>query len=149
MAGRIDDVDADIFPDHRRRLGEDGDAALAFEVVRIHDALGDALVLAEGAGLLQQAVDQCGLAVVDVVDDGNVAEFHCSPKRALALRRARDPWKVSRCCQDSVCGPAPWDQASRLLLRRNIVTAAANANGLATPAKAQRTADFCQGPRPV
>ena len=63
-------------PDDRGRLGEDGDAALALEVVGIHRALGHALVLAEGAGLLQQAVDQRGLAVVDVGDDGDVAEVH-------------------------------------------------------------------------
>ena len=57
-------------------LGEDGDAALALEVVGIHRALGHLLVVAEGAGLLQQPVDQGGLAVVDVGDDGDVAELH-------------------------------------------------------------------------
>ena len=36
----------------------------------------DPLVVAEGAGLLQQAVDQRGLAVVDVGDDGDVAKVH-------------------------------------------------------------------------
>jgi hypothetical protein len=35
---------------------------------------GDALVVAEGAGLLEQLVDQRGLAVVDVGDDGDVAQ---------------------------------------------------------------------------
>ena len=44
--------------------------------LRIHDAFGDALVLAERAGLLEQAVDERGLAVVDVGDDGDVAQFH-------------------------------------------------------------------------
>ena len=56
------------------RLGEDGDAALALEVVGIHRALGHPLVLAEGAGLLQQAVDQRGLAMVDMGDDRHVAK---------------------------------------------------------------------------
>ena len=54
-------------------LGQDGDAALALEVVAVHRALGDALVGAEGAALVQQGVDQRGLAVVDVGDDGDVA----------------------------------------------------------------------------
>ena len=35
-----------------------------------------ALVVADGAGLLQQPVDQGGFAVVDVSDDGNVAQVH-------------------------------------------------------------------------
>ena len=39
-------------------------------------ALGHALVLAERAGLLQQPVDQRGLAVVDMGDDGDVAKLH-------------------------------------------------------------------------
>ena len=33
VAGRIDDVDSRIFPDQRGGLGEDGDAALALEIV--------------------------------------------------------------------------------------------------------------------
>ena len=54
-------------------LGEDGDAALALEVVGVHDALGDLLVGAEHAALAEQRVDQRRLAVVDVGDDGDVA----------------------------------------------------------------------------
>ena len=42
----------------------------------IHDPLGDALVLAERAGLLQELVDEGRLAVVDVGDDGDVAKLH-------------------------------------------------------------------------
>jgi hypothetical protein len=61
------------FPVDRGALGEDGDAALALEVVRIHRALGDALVVAEGAGLAQQLVDERGLAMIDVGDDRDVA----------------------------------------------------------------------------
>jgi hypothetical protein len=54
-------------------LGEDGDAALALEVVRIHDALDEVLVRGEGARLAQQLVDERGLAVVDVGDDRDVS----------------------------------------------------------------------------
>ena len=78
VARRVDDVDAGVLPCDRGRLGQDGDAALLFEIVGIHGALGDALVVAEGAGLLQQPVDQRGLAMVDVGDDGDVAKFHSS-----------------------------------------------------------------------
>ena len=76
MAGRVDDIDAHVLPHHRRRLGENGDAALALEVVRIHDPFGDALIVAERARLLQEPVDEGRLAVVDVGDDGDIAELH-------------------------------------------------------------------------
>ncbi len=76
VAGGIDDVDPGVLPNQRSRLGEDGDAALALEVVRIHRALDDALILAKRARLLQQAVDQRGFAMVDVGDDGDIAQVH-------------------------------------------------------------------------
>ena len=41
----------------------------------VHHPLGDALVFAEGAGLLQEPVDEGRLAVVDVSDDGDVAKL--------------------------------------------------------------------------
>ena len=57
-----------------RVLGEDRDALLALEVHRVHHALGDVLVLAEGAGLPQHRVHERGLAVVDVGHDRHVAD---------------------------------------------------------------------------
>ena len=42
----------------------------------VHGALGDGLVLAERARLRQEAVDQRGLAVVDVGNDGDIAQVH-------------------------------------------------------------------------
>jgi hypothetical protein len=63
-------------PEHRGALGQDGDAALALLVVGIHGPLGMRLVGAEHAGLGEQLVHQRGLAVVDVGDDGDVAERH-------------------------------------------------------------------------
>ena len=47
VTGRVDDVDASALPDHRSSLGQDGDAALALEIVGIHGALDHALVLAD------------------------------------------------------------------------------------------------------
>ena len=76
VAGRIDDVDARVLPQDARALGEDGDAPLALEIVGIHGALAHPLVLAERAGLLQELVDQRGLAVVDVGNDCDVSELH-------------------------------------------------------------------------
>ncbi len=98
VAGGVDDVDADVLPDDRGRLGEDGDAAFLFEIVRIHDALGDALVLAEGARLTQEAVDERGLAMVDVGDDGDVAQLHgtgrLSKIKSRAPVRRLDLWRT-------------------------------------------------------
>src|SRR5690606_41853566 len=76
VTGGIDDVDTGLAPLHRGAFGEDGDTALALDVAGIHGAFGDLLVVAEGAGLLQKLVDQRGLAVVDVGDDGDVAKAH-------------------------------------------------------------------------
>ncbi len=76
VAGGVDDVDLGAFPGHRGALGQNGDAALTLQIVGVHGALGDLLVVAIGAGLLQQLVDQGGFAVVDVGDDGDVAKVH-------------------------------------------------------------------------
>src|SRR3984957_12073866 len=79
VARRVDDVDLGVFPMHRGALGENGDAALALQIVGVHGALDLSLVVAIGAGLLQQFVDERGLAVVDVGDDSDVAKVHsCS-----------------------------------------------------------------------
>ncbi len=88
VAGGVDDVDACVFPLHRGCLGQDGDAALALQIVGIHRALDHALVVAIGAGLLQQAIDQRGFAVVDVGDDGDVTKVHSSSSDWAGSNRA-------------------------------------------------------------
>ena len=84
-----------------RLLGEDRDALLALEVARVHDPVHDGLVGAEGAGLAQHRVHERGLAVVDVRDDGDVAQVGADRGRASAGsrsgRRARGraaPWRM-------------------------------------------------------
>ena len=63
-------------------LGQDRDAALALELVAVHGALGDALVRAERAALVQQGVDERGFAVIDVGDDGDVAAVRVGDRGA-------------------------------------------------------------------
>jgi len=89
VAGRVHDVDLVAVPCHGGVLGQDGDASLALEGARVHHALGDFLVLAEDAGLTQHAVDEGGLAMVDVSDDGDVSVAHRArfPGTAFAARR--------------------------------------------------------------
>ena len=79
MAGRVDDVDLHAVVRDGDVLGKDGDAALALLVVGVEHALFHLLVLAEHAGRVQQAIDHRGLAMVNVRDDGDVADvllFH-------------------------------------------------------------------------
>ena len=91
VARRVDDVDVGALPLDGAVLGQDRDAALALDVVAVHHALGHLLVLAKGAALAQQLVDERGLAVVDVGDDGDVADLLVhglgSQGRAGASRR--------------------------------------------------------------
>jgi hypothetical protein len=75
VSRRVDDVDAEVAPLDRRVLGEDRDSALALERIRVHHAIGHGLARIKRARLAQQLVDQRGLAVVDVRDDGDVAEI--------------------------------------------------------------------------
>ena len=71
----VDDVDLDALVEDRRVFGQNRDAALALKVVGIHDALCHHLVFAEYAALLEHLVDQCGFAVVNVGNDGDIAQF--------------------------------------------------------------------------
>ena len=75
MAGRVDDVDLRPAVANGCVLGQDRDALLALEVHRVEDALGNVLILAEGARLPKESVDECRLAVVDVRDDRDVADL--------------------------------------------------------------------------
>ena len=73
MAGGVDDVDLLAFVEDGGVFGEDGDAAFALELVRIHDALGEGFVGAESTGLAQKSIYKGCFAVVDVGDDGDIA----------------------------------------------------------------------------
>jgi hypothetical protein len=75
MARRIDDVDRHILVLDAGVLGENGDAALPLQVVGVHDALHHGLILPKDLGLAQHPIDQGGFAVIDVGDDGNVANI--------------------------------------------------------------------------
>ena len=72
---RVDDVDLRVAVAHGGVLGQDRDAALALQIVGVHDALDDFLMLTVCTALLEHFVDQRGLAVVNVGDDGDVSQF--------------------------------------------------------------------------
>ena len=71
VARRVHDVDDDVLVVDGRVLGEDRDASLLLELARVHDELVDVLADAERPALLEQRVDERGLPVVDVRDDGD------------------------------------------------------------------------------
>src|SRR5439155_7019558 len=71
----IDDVDLHAAIIHRGVLGEDGDAFLPLEIVRVHRPLLHLLVGHESPGLAEEEVQQGLLSVVDVRDDGDVANL--------------------------------------------------------------------------
>jgi hypothetical protein len=93
----VDDIDpvlsaiALVRPADGGVLGKDGDAALALEVVAVHDALAEILAGIQRLGLPQQLVHQRGLAVVNVGDDGDVAKVfdaHGEAQTGHMLRRS-------------------------------------------------------------
>ena len=83
VAGGIHDVDLHIAPGHCRVLGENGNAALALQVVGIHHALAHLLVVPKDPGLLEHGVHQCRFAMVNMGNDCNVPQVVPSHKSRL------------------------------------------------------------------
>ncbi|MPM68348.1 hypothetical protein SDC9_115280 [bioreactor metagenome] len=81
MAGSVDDVDeqrgAVVFHDVADCgvLGEDRDAFFALKIHRVHYPLLDIGALPEGPGLPQHGIHKGGLSVIDVGDDGDIAQI--------------------------------------------------------------------------
>ena len=75
VAGRVHDIDFRVVIEQRRVLRQDGDAALALEIVRVHHALHHDLIVAEHAALMEHGVHQRGFPVVHVSDDGDIANL--------------------------------------------------------------------------
>ncbi len=73
---RVHDVDLGVAPAHRGVLGEDRDAPLPLQRIGIQHALHHLLAGAEDARLAQHHVHESGLPVVDMGDDGDVADVH-------------------------------------------------------------------------
>ena len=72
VAGGVDEVDLDVTVLDGGVLREDGDPALALQLIRVHDERAGGVGIPEDHALLQQAIHECGLAMVDVGDDRNI-----------------------------------------------------------------------------
>ena len=107
MARRIDQVEHVLLPVGRpvcqaNRLGLDGDPPLPLQVHAVQHLLRH-LPGGERPRPLQQAIRQCGFAVVDVSDDGEVADMvHRHAQPGSTFKVPGSPFKV----QGSV-GPSP------------------------------------------
>ncbi|MBG9887308.1 hypothetical protein ABE10_12385, partial [Bacillus toyonensis] len=120
VAGSVDHVDGDrslgvrAVVGDRRVLGEDRDALLALQVVRVHGALLDVRVLAERSGLTEHRVHQRGLAVIDVGDDCDVAEVCAEGVRHAGVLRMRVGCAGIPTFQDNAPerGLSPWRSGS-------------------------------------
>ncbi len=75
VAGSVHDIDFRVVIKERRVFRQDGDAAFALEIVRVHHALHDDLIVAEDAALVEHGVHQRGFSVVHVCDDGDIANL--------------------------------------------------------------------------
>ena len=88
MPRGVNDIDPIIVPRDRSIFGQNGNATLTFLIIGIHDPLSARIFAIQGAGLLQQAVDQRGFAVVNVGDNGDIAKrFHAESNELMCARR--------------------------------------------------------------
>ena len=93
MARGINDIDLIAFIVYSGVLGENGDAALALEIAGIHHALRHDLIFAVNAALLEHLIDQGGLAVVNVRDNGNITD--------LILGHTKNPFRFTENLQQN------------------------------------------------
>jgi hypothetical protein len=80
VAWGVNDVDVGALPTDSAVLGQNGNAAFTFNGVVVHDGVNDFFVSGKGTRLSQQLVDHGGFTVVNVGDDGNVADLFCHAK---------------------------------------------------------------------
>ena len=113
MPGGVDQVQLVALPGNANRLRLDRDPSLALELHRIeqlftHVAVGD------GVGELEDPIRECRLSVVDVRDDGEVADpalVHGNQARMLAVMR------FSQDSGDAGPGPGPGRESRQGLAR--------------------------------
>ena len=75
MSRGVDDVDFGAFIIDCRIFREDGDASFTLEVSVVHNTVLYRLVVTEGTALLEHLVNQGGLSVVNVRDDGDISQI--------------------------------------------------------------------------
>src|SRR5581483_7164192 len=89
VARRIDQIDLYLARLDGGILGEDGDPALALQLIGVHDQLAGGGGIAENLALLEQVVDERGLAVIDVRDHRDIAQLLAARKHRCWLGRGK------------------------------------------------------------
>ncbi len=74
MSRCINDIDAVVLPTDGGVFREYGYAAFTLLIARVHHTFGHGRPWSQRAGLLQELIDQRGLAMIDMGDDGDIAE---------------------------------------------------------------------------
>ena len=102
VSGGVDDVDVRAFPGHGAVLGQNRDATLFFNRVVVHHGVNHFFVLGKGAGLAQELVHHGGFAMVNVGDDGDVADL-LATHVSLSFNRFKfqfvfNAWASARLC---------------------------------------------------
>jgi hypothetical protein len=73
VAWSINDVDSHAIPHHGNVLGQNGNPAFSLQVIGVQNAGAHLLILAEHAALFNKAIHERSFPVVNVCDDGNIA----------------------------------------------------------------------------
>ena len=75
MSRGIHDIDLYAVVDDGTVLGIDGDAALTFQVIAVHDAVHHFFIGAEHIALAQEGIHQRGFSGIDVGDDRDIDDL--------------------------------------------------------------------------
>jgi hypothetical protein len=97
----VNDIDVCTFPAHSTVLGQNRDAAFAFDSVVVHHSVDHFFVVGEGARLTQQLVNHGCFTVVNVGDDGDVANLLTHASLFLYACSANAGWftdELSKIC---------------------------------------------------
>jgi hypothetical protein len=86
VSGSIDNIDLHACIKHGRVFRKNRDSALALQIARVHDAFGHSLVVSEGATLAKHGVNERGLAVIHVRNNGDVANTRIQIENSSELQ---------------------------------------------------------------
>ena len=79
MSGSIDNVDLYIFVKNSCIFRQDRDAAFPFNCIGVHDPFLYFLIRTENTALFQQLVHQSGFSMVNMSNDGHIADIFAFP----------------------------------------------------------------------
>jgi hypothetical protein len=74
VARCVDQVDEHTTEGDASGFSQNGDSALTFLCIAVHDAINNLLVSGESAGGLEKSVYKCGFAMVNVGNHGDITE---------------------------------------------------------------------------